>query len=466
MPLRLFNSVSRKKEHFTPLHEGEVLLYTCGPTVYDFAHIGNLRTYLFEDILRRTLEWEGYTVKHVMNITDVGHLTDDADAGEDKMEKGARREKRTVWDIAKQYTDAFVADTKALNILPPTVMPRATEYIDEQIAMILELQQKGHTYVTSDGVYFDTRTFTNYGTMARLDTAGLQEGARVEKNVEKRNATDFALWKFSPSGDGVAKRAMEWESPWGIGFPGWHIECSAMSRALLGPTIDIHCGGVDHMPVHHTNEIAQSECANGVPFVRFWMHGEFLLINEGRMGKSEGNFITLSTLREKGFDPLAYRLFVLSAQYRSKLNFTWEHITKAQAALNKLVYTVSQWDAPRIGCAEFEQRFFAAMSDDLNTPQAMAVMWELMKSSYPSHAKAESLFRMDTILGLDIARLANELREKMGIAGEELKNLLNDRAAARANKDYKTADTIRDQIATMGFVVEDTSEGQVLRPSK
>jgi cysteinyl-tRNA synthetase len=369
-----------------------------------------------------------------------------------------------VWDIAKQYTDAFVADTQALNILPPTEMPRATQYIPEQIEMIQLLEKKGFTYTTADGVYFDTAKFPAYGAMARLDVAGLQEGARVEKNVEKRNATDFALWKFSPTGDGVAKRAMEWESPWGVGFPGWHIECSAMAKALLGETIDIHCGGVDHMPVHHTNEIAQSECANGVPFVRTWMHGEFLLINEGRMGKSEGNFITLSGVREKGFDPLAYRLFVLGVHYRSKLNFTWENIKKSQAALNKLVYTVSQWNKATEEDADVIREFETALQDDLNMPEAMAVVWELVKSERESGVKMATLSAMDAVLGLDIARLAGELRGKIAATGTELKELLEKRSAARASKDYTTSDAIRDQILKLGFVVEDTPEGQILRP--
>jgi len=465
MPLQLFNSKTRKKELFTPLNPDSVVsLYTCGPTVYDYAHIGNLRTFLFEDVLRRTLEWEGYAVRQVMNITDVGHLTDDADSGEDKMEKGARREKRTVWDIAKQYTDAFIADTVALNILPPTERPRATDYIPQQIEMIAVLEKKGFTYTTSDGVYFDTSRFPAYGKMARLDVAGLEEGARVEKNAEKRNATDFALWKFSPTGEGVAQRAMEWESPWGVGFPGWHIECSAMAKALLGETIDIHCGGVDHMPVHHTNEIAQSEAANGVEFVHTWMHGEFLLINEGRMGKSEGNFITLSTLREKGFDPLAYRLFVLGAHYRSKLNFTWDTLKKSQTAVDKLIYTASQWDAPTEEHSHLIEKFETALEDDLNMPQAMAVVWELVKSDLSSGEKAATLYAFDLVLGLDIEKRAGSLRTKIATAGKELNDLLERRATARAAKDYATSDSIRNQIATMGFVVEDTPEGTMLRP--
>ena len=317
MSLRLYDTFTRNLREFVPLQSPEVGLYTCGPTVYDYAHIGNLRTYIFEDILRRTLEFNGYTVKHVMNITDVGHLVSDADEGEDKMEKGARRTGKSAWEIAQFYTLAFQEDLKRLNIQSPHIWCRATDHIQEQIEFILCIENRGYTYRTSDGVYFDTSKMSNYGYMARLDIEGLQAGARIDLG-EKRSPTDFALWKFSPSGQ---KRQMEWESPWGTGFPGWHIECSAMSAKYLGSFFDIHCGGEDHIPVHHTNEIAQTEACFGTRLANFWMHGYFLQLDEASMSKSSGEFLRLQVLIDRGYDPLAYRFFNLSAHYRAKLNF-------------------------------------------------------------------------------------------------------------------------------------------------
>lgn len=460
MPLRLVNTLTRQLEEFHPQHAGDVSLYTCGPTVYNYAHIGNLRTFIFYDLLRRVLEHNGYTVKHVMNITDVGHLTDDADAGEDKMEKGARREGKSVWDIAQFFTDAFLRDSAALNLLEPHLRPKATDHIAEQIALVQQLEQKGLTYRTDDGIYFDTAQLADYGKLAHLDIAGLREGARVEKNAEKRNPTDFALWKFSPQG---VQRQMEWKSPWGVGFPGWHIECSAMAMKYLGETLDIHAGGVDHVPVHHTNEIAQSEAATGKPFSRIWMHGEFLLINQGRMGKSEGNFLTLQSLVDKGFDPLAYRYFTFTAHYASKLNFTWDALQAAQNAYHRLINTIATWDEPKIGCAEFEQRFTDAMNDNLNAPQALAVLWELMKSNYPTHAKAESIFTMDKVLGLSLRERAEALASRIAAAGDDIHELVAQREKARATKDFSTADRLRDHIRAAGLVVEDTPDGPVLK---
>jgi cysteinyl-tRNA synthetase len=468
MPERLvlYNTLTRAKEEFTPLKQDRVSLYTCGPTVYHYAHIGNLRTFVFYDVLRRTLAELGYDVAHVMNITDVGHLTDDADSGEDKMEKGAAREGKSVWEVAEFYTDAFYADAKALNILPATTKVRATDEIEAMIALVKVLEEKGFTYRISDGVYFDTSKFATYGDLARLDLAGLQEGARVEKNAEKRNPSDFALWKFSPAPEsGSPRRQMEWESPWGVGFPGWHIECSAMAMKYLGKTLDIHAGGVDHIPVHHTNEIAQSEAATGVPFARVWAHGEFLLVDGGKMAKSEGNFYTLANLRERGYDPLAFRYFVLGAHYRSKLNFTWQALDAAASAFGKLVYLAAGWEAPRVGCAEFEARFREAVADDLNTPQALAVLWEMVKSEYPGHAKAESLFTMDRVLGLSLEQRARELRRQLDGAGKKMQKLLEKRSEARAAKDYEKADALRDKIQALGFIVEDTDDGPILRPA-
>lgn len=469
MELTLFNTLTRQKELFTPLSAAELSLYTCGPTVYDYVHIGNLRTFLFEDVLRRVLQANNFAVKHVMNITDVGHLVSDADAGEDKLEKGARREGKTVWDIAEFYTQAFLSNTRALNILPPHVMPRATDFIAEQIALIQVLEKKGFTYQISDGVYFDTSRVADYGKLAQLDIAGLQEGARVEKNPEKRHATDFALWKFSPSGAGAEKRAMEWESPWGVGFPGWHIECSAMAMALLGATIDIHCSAIDHIPVHHTNEIAQSESATGKPFARVWMHSEFLLVHEGRMGKSLGNFIRLEDVLARGFSPLAYRYFVLGAHYRSKLNFTWDALQAAQNAYDSLIALVARWGfqiADRQPIQHYKDAFMEAVNDDLNTPVALAVMWEMLKSDYAIEKKSRTLFFMDDVLGLDIHKQALLLAQRQQQAQREIpaevRALAEQRAQAKAQKDFAHADALREQIHEAGYTVEDTPEGSML----
>lgn len=504
--LFLYNTLSRAKEQFTP--QGKtVSLYTCGPTVYNYAHIGNLRTYVFEDILKRTLKYNGYSVKHVMNITDVGHLTSDADEGEDKMEKGAAREKKSVWEIAKSYTDAFIKDLADLDILEPDIWCKATDHIREQILWIEKLEQKGYTYVTSDGVYFDTSKFPAYGALTKQKLSELKEGARVEKNKEKRNPTDFVLWKFSPKDK---QRQMEWESPWGTGFPGWHIECSVMSMKYLGETIDIHCGGVDHIPVHHTNEIAQAEAVTGKPFVKIWMHGEFLAIDplasvtltnntyvcpycgeknlisskkeyltedqgDGillkvrckkcnkvfsgmiKMAKSGENFITLQTLKEKGIQPLAYRYFCLGTHYRKRLNFSWEALQAAQNGLENLSALAANLGEPKIGCAEFEQKFMDAINDDLNMPQARAVVWDMLKSDNPDSAKKASLLKFDTVLGL---RLADA---KPIEVPENIQELMRKREELRSQKNWDEADRIRDEISKKGFRIDDTPAGPVVK---
>ncbi|HTJ91806.1 MAG TPA: cysteine--tRNA ligase, partial [Pararobbsia sp.] len=340
MSLALYDTWSRSVRPFTPIRARQAGMYCCGPTVYDHAHIGNLRTYVFEDVLRRTLERNGYEVRHVVNITDVGHLTSDADEGEDKMEKGSRRTGESAWTIARRYTDAFLSDWRTLNLLEPTVWCRATDHITEQIAFIGELTRAGYTYQTDDGLYFDTSKQDDYGFLARLDRAGLQPGKRVGIGA-KRNATDFALWKFSPTG---VKRQMEWDSPWGRGFPGWHIECSAMSAKHLGTWFDIHCGGEDHIAVHHSNEIAQTQAAYGTRLADFWMHGHFLTLDaDTKMAKSSGDFIRLQTLQSRHIDPLAYRYLCLTAHYRSKLRFTWASLEAAQTALYRLRHLYIGW---------------------------------------------------------------------------------------------------------------------------
>lgn len=453
--LLLYNTLTKKKEEFTPLHDKTVGLYTCGPTVYNYAHIGNLRTFIFEDILKRVLQHNGFSVNHVMNITDVGHLTSDADEGEDKLEKGARREGKTAWEIAEFYTRAFKKDLADLHIIPPTRYTKATDHIKEQIAWIEKLKKKGMTYKTSDGIYYDTSKFRDYGKLSGQNLAALKEGARVEKNPEKKNPTDFALWKFSPAD---AQRDMEWESPWGKGFPGWHLECSVMAQKYLGETLDIHCGGVDLIPTHHTNEIAQAEAVTGKPFSRVWMHGEFIVLkNNEKMSKSSDNFLTLKNLEEKGFDPIAYRYFTFSAHYRQKLNFSLEVLEAAQKTLERLRSHIHMWDAPDGGCADFEQRFFDAVNDDLNMPQALAVMWEMIKSENPSSDKHQSIIRFDTILGLGLAgiqplQIPNEVRE-----------LAKKREAARATKNFGEADDLREKMSKKGFAVDDTPEGFVIK---
>lgn len=466
--LKLFNTLSRKKEELKPLHKQEVGVYTCGPTVYDFAHIGNLRAYIFSDVLHRTIEYHGWKLKHVMNITDVGHLTGDRDMGADKIEQAASTTGKNAWELASVYTDAFLKDLSALNIRPVSKLVKASDHIADQIELIKVLENKGFTYRTRDGIYFDTSNLADYGKLAKLDLEGLREGARVEKNPEKKNPTDFALWKFSypngtpfdpAQGGAASRRQMEWDSPWGVGFPGWHIECSAMSRKYLGQPFDIHTGGVDHIPVHHTNEIAQSEAAFEQPLANFWLHSEFITINGGRMGKSESNLITIDELINKGYQPLSYRYFVLQGHYRTKLNFTWEALDAAQNSLHNLYASVASAKQAKIGCAEFEKRFFAGIDDDLDTPKALAVMWEMLKTDYPPESKLESLLKFDQILGLSIESTWQEMQKPLP---GEIQKLVRQREEFRKTKDWEKADDWRKKIADLGFIVNDTENGPVL----
>ena len=458
-PIRLYDTYTRSLREFTPLNPPEVGLYTCGPTVYDFAHIGNLRTYLFEDLLRRTLEFNGLQVKHVMNITDVGHLVSDADTGEDKMEKGSRRTGKTAWELAEIYTQEFKKDLDRLNILEPVIWCRATDHIAEQIDLIRCIEEKGFTYRTTDGIYFDTSRLPDYGRLGRLDIEGLQAGARIEMG-EKRSPTDFALWKFSPTDQ---QRQMEWDSPWGVGFPGWHIECSAMSAKYLGSFFDIHCGGEDHISVHHTNEIAQTEACYGTRLANFWLHGYFLQIGEEqKMSKSGGGFLRVQTLLDKGYDPLAYRLFSLNAHYRAKLNFTWEGLDGAAKALERLRAAAFAWGAPGEINAEFNERFAEPVNDDLNMPRAMAVVWELVKSDLPEPVKKATLLEFDRVLGL---RLAEWQPEEAPVPAEVLA-LVEQRQQARQEKRWQDADALRAQIDAAGYLLEDTPQGPRVRAGK
>lgn len=453
MELKLFNTLTRTKEVFKPLKKKSVGVYSCGPTVYQFAHIGNLRAYLFADLLCRTLEFNQYKVKQVVNITDVGHLTSDADEGEDKVEQSARDTHQTIEQLTGKYTEQFKEDLQTLNIEKPSVWPKASEHIKEQIDLIKKLEKKGFTYQTSDGIYFDTSKFKGYGMLAHTDLAGLKEGARVEKNPEKKNPTDFALWKFSPKG---SKRLMEWPSPWGVGFPGWHIECSAMSMKHLGQTFDIHTGGIDHIPVHHTNEIAQSEAATGKPFVHYWLHSAFLTLNQEKMAKSTGNLFTLSELVAKGFKPVAFRYLNLLTHYRQSLEFSLEALTAAQNALENLYERVRLLDVkPGKPSKVFIEKFQSAINDDLNAPQALAVMWELLKSKEDDATKKATLFAFDHVLGLGL-KAASEQRISIPA---EMQQLLEQREAARKAKDFAQADELRKQIEAAGFVIDDTPGG-------
>jgi cysteinyl-tRNA synthetase len=456
--LSLYDNYTRSLRPFAPLEaNGEVGLYTCGPTVYDFQHVGNYRTFLFEDGLKRVLEWNGYRVRHVMNITDVGHLTSDADTGEDKMEKGARRTGKTAWEIAGLYTDAFLADLDLLNIERPTILCKATDHIAEQIAFIADIERNGFAYRTPDGVYFDTSRQPGYGHLARLDVKGLDAGRRVELG-DKRHATDFALWKFSPPGE---QRQMEWESPWGRGFPGWHIECSAMAQKYLGDYFDIHCGGEDHISVHHTNEIAQTEARCGTRLANFWMHGYFLLSNDAKMAKSAGEFLRLQALVDRGYDPLAYRYLCLTAHYRSQLNFTWDALDAAATGLERMRTGVHALrDAPAADPdAALVERFTAEVNDDLNLPRALAVAWEALRGGLPDGVRRATLLAFDAVFGLRLAAWA----PRQEAIPPEIAALAQARLAARKAKDWVGSDRLREEIRAGGWEIEDGPGGYALK---
>lgn len=498
--MQLYNTLSRTKEDITAMDGKTVDLYTCGPTVYDYPHVGNMRAYVLEDLLKRTVEYFGLGVKHVMNITDVGHLVSDEDEGEDKMEKGSRREGKSVWEIAQMYTDAFFADTDKLNVIRPEVVCKATDHIPEQIAMVNALTAKGFTYSIGDGIYFDTSKLSDYGKLAKLDVKGLEAGKRVEMAEGKKNATDFALWKFSPKSE---QRQMEWifsgprantlitedirptltaEEEETRGFPGWHIECSAMAMKYLGESFDLHCGGVDHIAVHHTNEIAQAEAATGKPFVRHWMHIEHLQIEGKKMSKSLGNFYTVSSLEEKGFTPRAIRFLYLSAHYRQQQNFTIKALEQATASLEGIDQFVREITS--VIASEAKQSpdtydgdgklttamksFDEALSDDLNVPQALSVLFDFIRETNPalvqgdvSKAQANTILewlrKIDAVLGV----LRFDFDDALP---EEVSRLVAEREQARANKDFAASDRLRGEIEKLGYMVKDTLGGQkVLR---
>ena len=466
LSMKLYNTMDRKVEEFVPIEEGKVGMYCCGPTVYNYAHIGNLRTYIFEDILHRTLEEAGYRVKHVMNITDVGHLTGDGDDGEDKLGKRSRETGKSVWDIAAFYTDAFFADEKALNIKRPNVVCKATDHIQDMIALIKRLEEKGHTYTAGGNVYFSIDTIDDYGKLAGQKQEDKLSGARIAVDGNKRNPQDFVLW-FTNSKFG--EQAMMWDSPWGRGYPGWHIECSAMSMKYLGETFDIHCGGIDAIPVHHTNEIAQSEAATGHKWVNYWCHGEFLLNDKGKMSKSSGEFLTLPVLVGHGYNALDYRYFCLGGHYRTQFKFSYEaldHAKSARERLNSMVAELKAKAKPESTISEkaesYKDSFFAALFNDLRCPEALAVMWKMLKdNSITDGEKLSLLYSMDKVLGLDLDKVEAKKEEKVG--GEEEWKLVEERKQAKAEKNYQRADEIRKELEERGYIVKDTPQGPILQ---
>lgn len=460
----LFNTATRKLERFVPQIENEVSLYTCGPTVYDYQHIGNYSAYVRWDTLVRVLQENGYAVDWVMNITDVGHLVSDADEGEDKLEKGAKREGKTAWEVAQFYMDDFLLGLKALNVQTPTHVVRATDHIAEQIALVKTLEDKGYTYIIDDGVYFDTSKFKDYGKLAHLDISHLQAGARIALNPQKKNPTDFALWKFTPAGQ---KRDMEWDSPWGKGFPGWHIECSAMSMKYLGDTLDIHTGGIDHLPVHHVNEVAQSESATGKKFVNYWLHNNHILVEGSKISKSLGNGILLHNLAEQGYDALDVRMLLLQSHYRTQSNFTMSGLEAArqrrqalQAFADLRYQTVSGGELDAMSFDETKRVMLEELNDDLHTPEALAALSDLVSAGEArlvapegERAMKEFVAFLDRVLGL-------KLGDSDDITAGQ-KQLIVKREAARQAKDYAQSDLIRRELQEQKIDLRDTPVGTI-----
>jgi len=460
--MQFYNSLTRHNDKFEPIDKKEVRLYTCGPTVYWYAHIGNLRTYIFEDILKRVIEFNGLKVKHVMNITDVGHLTSDADSGEDKLEKGALRENKSVWDIAEFYTQAFLKDLERLNILKPDILVKATETIQEQIDLIKTLEEKGFTYKIKDGIYFDTSKLPSYGALwpNKMD---LKAGARVEMVEGKKNATDFALWKLSPAD---SKRQMEWPSPWGIGFPGWHTECVAMAQMHLGIPFDIHCGGIDHVLIHHTNEIAQGEAAFGHNPANFWMHGEFMTIkgetDDDKISKSKGNIVLIDDLVAKKINPLSFRYLCLMTHYRQKMNYSLEALEGAQNAYYSALENIKQWMQSNQAdlssqAQKFNQEFAETINNDLDLPKALALFWTMSKSEILPNEKYQLALLWDKVFGLDFANT------KIDEIPDAILKIAQKRQIARETKNWQESDSLRDELKSLGWDVKDTSAGFELK---
>ena len=460
--VRLYNTFTRSVDPFQPIYAGEVRMYCCGPTVYSYAHLGNMRAYLFEDVLHRTLEKAGYQVKHVMNVTDVGHLTSDSDEGDDKMLKAAEREQKGVLEIAKKYENAFFEDCTALNIKRPTIVCRATEHVQDMIDFVKDLQDKGYAYVAGGNVYFDTSKYKGYGELARLDLDNLQHGKRVDTDPNKRNPTDFVLW-FTDSK--FENQILRWDSPWGVGYPGWHIECSTMSMKYLGERIDIHCGGVDHIPVHHENERCQSEARIGHKWVNVWMHNEFLNMLDGKMSKSKGDTLRVQTLIDKGYNPLAFRYLFLTTHYRFVQKFSFEILDSAQAAYNNFRNKIIELkkNAPAFtvqaeALEETRKQFNACVFNDLNTSQALVVMWNCLKDEGLNPAtKLAAVQDMDQVLGLGVDAIQEEKAQPVDA---QVEDLLKKRKQAREAKDWAAADQIRDALAALGYVVKDLPNGE------
>jgi len=465
MDLFFYNTLTGKKEKYIPINKNEVKMYSCGPTVYSYAHIGNFRTYIFVDSLRRTLEYNGYKMKHVMNITDVGHLTSDADTGEDKMEKAAKKEGKDPYEIAKFYANAFMNDMGKLHIEKPEIITKATDNIPQMIEMVKEIIKNGYGYETSKGIYFDVSKLDKYPVLSNNSVEGQQAGARVEVDKEKRNPFDFALWIKAPE-----NHIMKWDSPWGKSYPGWHIECSAMGRRFLGENFDIHTGGVDHIPVHHENEIAQCKGAFGHNPANFWMHCEFLLVDGGKMSKSLGNIYTISELKEKGIEPLAYKLFCFSSHYRNKLNFTFDGVKASNIALNRirkgyLAHLNGNDSIEEKEIEEYENRFHNAINDDLNIPLAIGVLWDVIRNEKKSKELADLILRFDKVFGLDLANSEkylqelNENEEDISVIPEQVLQFANERKIARENKDFQKADLLRKKIEESGYQIKDIAGG-------
>ena len=477
--IKVYNTLGRKKETVNPENDRLIRIYSCGPTVYDYAHIGNLRKYLFDDLLKRTLLYFGFKVKHVMNITDVGHLTSDADEGEDKIQKKAKEEKKDAYEIAKFYEKAFLDDLKSLNILKPQIICRATEHIDNQIKLIEILEKKGYTYKTSEGIYFDTSKLKDYGKLSGQKAESLKAGIRIGFSKEKRNSTDFALWKFSPKGD-EQKRQMEWNSPWGIGFPGWHIECSTMSTKYLGQPFEIHTGGVDLISVHHTNEIAQSEAAFDKPLAKYWLHSEFVLENRRKMAKSAGHFIRLKDLENKSFSPLDFRMLALSSHYRTKLDFTLDSLSAAREARKKLLEFSAKFSLKQ---SQEEEKFFnsklsefeSALADDLDSPKALAIIFTAInqanRDQYFGLAALNFIAKIEKIFALGLGKeKVRVIDTKLGLKAlgdipKEILELVKKRQQLRNNKKFNEADKLRKRIGQKGFAVEDKDKFIIIRKS-
>ena len=464
MQVTLYNTLTKKKEDFVPLQKEAVRIYTCGPTVYSYAHIGNFRAYIFMDNLRRTLEYNGYTLKHVMNLTDVGHLESDADEGEDKMEKAARRENKDPYEIAKFYADIFFRDMGRLHIEKPEIIAKATDHIPEMMSFVEELIKNGYAYETSRAIYFDISKLDKYPVLSNRKLDDQIAGARVEVDPEKRNPYDFAVWIKAPE-----NHIMKWESPWGLSYPGWHLECSAMSRKYLGEVFDIHTGGVDHIPTHHENEIAQSKGCTGKIPAKIWMHVEFLQVDGGKMSKSLENTYTLDQLQEKGIEPLAYKLFCYTAHYRTKLNFTFDSALSTQKALNRLREAyVKHEEAPKMKIEEnkiqsYKERFLEAINDDLNMPLAMGIVWEIARNEIKAKEWADLLLELDKVLALDLKNSKSYLEtEKKVELPEEIQKMVEERKIARQNKDWAKSDELREKIEQAGYHVKDTKEGMTV----